>query len=118
MINSHELESKVASTSWFEAEAITTGHVSLLYSSPGSRLRHNADFDFHVFDHQMTFDYFGPVNVIRGGICGAPIIHQPTTDNDLSGALVGFYSLTTGRRTIVPSPDRFMDDGWRLAIDS
>ena len=116
-LDAYTLERYVTSESWFEVEGLTTGRVFLLYSGPGSKLRNfQTEFgDTHVFDHQLVLDWFGPENMVRGGICGAPVVHQPAPGFVMDGATVGFYFWDDGRHAIVPTLDRFIDEGWRLS---
>ena len=111
------LEMHVTNESWFEVEGMTTGRVFLLYTGPGSKLSNiPSDFgDTHVFDHQLILDWFGPENVVRGGICGAPIVHQLAPGSVLDGATVGFYFWDDGNHAIVPTLDRFINSGWQLS---
>jgi hypothetical protein len=51
---------------------------------------------------------------VRGGICGAPIVHENASGHDMDGAAVGFYFWDDGKHVIVPTLDRFIDAGWKL----
>lgn len=117
MIDAYTLERSVTAECWFEVDGMTTGRVFLLYSGPGSRLpRLQGELsETHVFEHQLTFDYFGPAKVARDGVCGAPIIHQPTSDPDLDGAIVGFFFWADVWHAVTPTLDRFLNEGWVLA---
>jgi hypothetical protein len=116
LVDAYSMERSIDSEAWFEVEGMSTGRVFLLYSGPGSKLRNlsNELTDSHVIDHQIAFDWFGPNNVVRGGICGAPIVYENAPGHDMDGAVVGFYFWDDGKHAIVPTLDRFIDAGWKL----
>jgi len=109
LIDSKTMEANLATCSWFEVEGMTTGKAQLLYSGPGSKYKGVPDElkDSYVLDHYMSFDWYGPANVVRGGICGATVVHQPCPGSILDGATIGFYCWDDGRHAVVPTLDEW-----------
>jgi hypothetical protein len=107
-------------TSWFEVDGYTCGKISLLYEGPRVRKRDLPEETINMhslaIQRDYMFYYCGIDEVdIKRGICGAPIVHQPSADTDLDGVVLGFFFLNEGPQCFVPHIDRIVADGWRVA---
>jgi hypothetical protein len=109
------IDENVTTVSWFEAEGMSSGLVTLLYSGPAIGYLNLPPYieDANVLQY-YTFTYFGPDALgVRPGLCGAPVVHEK--DDECDGAVIGFVWLNEGRDCIVAALDDLMEAGWRLS---
>ena len=107
-------------TSWFEVDGYTGGKITLLYEGPRVRKRDLPEeiINMHSLSIQRDymFQYCGIDEVeMKSGICGAPIVHEPSADSELDGVVLGFFFLNEGPLCFVPYVDRVVSDGWQIA---
>jgi hypothetical protein len=63
-----------------------------------------------------VFDYFGPnPSGSKPGLCGAPVVHEKSLNDELDGILIGFVQWNSGRDCIVAALDELLECGWQLA---
>jgi hypothetical protein len=91
IVSTLHIDEHMSTASWFEAEGMTTGHVSLLYSGPAVGY---PDLPAYVGEARIlkeyVFDYFGPnPSGAKSGLCGAPVVHEPSLNDNLDGILIG-----------------------------
>lgn len=96
---------------------MTYGLVPLLYNGPaiGYTNIFASPQDAHLIK-EYVFDYFGPDAIgVRPDLCGAPVVHEKSQNEELDGLVLGFVSSKSGRDCIVESLDEVIDSGWDLA---
>ena len=55
-------------------------------------------------------------NVQRGGLCGAPVVHQEDEDDVLSNGVIGFFYMSNFKESHVAAVDALMDEGWEIVV--
>jgi hypothetical protein len=117
LVTTEFIDENVTTASWFEAEGMSSGLVSLLYSGPAigyPKLPPYIEEANLLQDY--TFTYFGPDAVgVRPGLCGAPVVHEKAYDNKCDGVVIGFVWLNDGRDCIVTALDELLECGWKLS---
>jgi hypothetical protein len=117
LVTTEHVEKNITTTSWFEADGMSSGLVSLLYIGPaiGYPNVHPNIEERHLL-RNYTFDYFGPDALgVRPGLCGALVVHEKSDDNDCDGVVIGFVWLDNGGDCIVAALDELIESGWRLS---
>jgi len=104
-------------TTWFEVDGFTCGKVSLLDEGPrvpfGDLPVEFSDMDPVSINREYAFLFFGTDEpTVRAGICGGPVVHEPSDDPDLDGVAIGFFFMNAGGKCYVPHCDRVLADGW------
>jgi hypothetical protein len=66
---------------------------------------------------QYYFGFFGPgTGEVQPGWCGAPIVHEKTSDEESDGIVIDFVSPVSGTNIIVCALDDSIAEGWRLEV--
>jgi hypothetical protein len=47
-------------------------------------------------------------------LCGAPVVHEESFDEEVDGVVPGFVWLKCGRDLLVASLDDMIDEGWEI----
>ena len=116
------MDENIGRGSWFEAEGFTSGRVHLFYRGPAVGYLYMPPwvggtyaFKEAELSKQFEMEYLGPeVGDAQEGLCGAPVVHEETDDEDVNGIVPGFAWLKCGRDLIVAAIDDFVDDGWEI----
>jgi hypothetical protein len=117
LVTTEFIDQNVKTISWFEAEGMFCGLVSLLYGGPAIGYPNLPPYTEEAnLLQDYTLTYFGPDAVgVRPGLCGAPVVHEKLDDNKCDGAVIGFVWLNDGRDCIVAALDELVECGWRLS---
>jgi hypothetical protein len=117
LVTTEFMDKNVTTASWFEAEGMSCGLVSLLYSGPAIGYPNLPPYIEEAnLLQDYTFTYFGPDAVgVRPGLCGAPVVHEKSDDDECDGAVIGFVWLKEGRDCIVTVLDELIENGSRLS---
>lgn len=83
-------------TCWFEVDGYTGGKIDLLYEGPRVHKKDLPDelLNMHSLSLQRDYMFYDcgiDEQEIKSGICGAPITHEPSTDSELDGVVLGFF---------------------------
>lgn len=117
LVTTEFVDQNVTTALWFEAEGMSCGLVSLLYSGPaiGYPILPPYIEEANLLQ-DYTFTYFGPdVLGVRPGLCGAPVVLEKSDDDECDSAVIGFVRLNQGRDCIVAALDELIEHGWRLS---
>jgi len=121
LVSSSFMDTRIRTGTWFEAEGFTSGRVHLFYRGPAVGFAHMPSYmkDAHRFTErqprQAEMEYMGPeVGDMQEGLCGAPVVHEASTDEEVNGIVPGFAWLKCGRDLIVASVDDVIDEGWEI----
>ena len=123
LVSSKFMDEHIGMGSWFEAEGFTCGRVHLYYRGPAvgfaympSYVRDAHRFTGRPYARQTEMEYLGPeVGEMQEGLCGAPVVHEASRDEEVDGVVPGFAWLMCGRDLIVASVDDIIDEGWEIS---
>ena len=122
LVSSAFMDENIGYGSWFEAEGFTSGRVHLFYRGPAVGFVHMPPWveDAHRFTEranarQMDMEYMGPeVGETQKGLCGAPVVHEESIDEEVNGVVPGFVWLKCGRDLLVTALDDMIVEGWEI----
>jgi hypothetical protein len=111
------VEEYVGTHTWFEAEGFTTGRVHMLYMGPAVGYPEVSNYVYNsCVLRTYGLEYFGPeVGEVKEGLCGAPVVHEFTDDDNLNGIVLGFIWSRSDRDLIVAAVDELLDAGWQIS---
>jgi hypothetical protein len=123
LVTTQFVDSKLGVGTWFEAEGYTSERVHMFYSGPAvqyydARVRDGEAYELTQLrrSRQYVLENLGPdVGDAQEGLCGAPVVHEQTEDEEMDGIVLGFVWLKDDKSLVVAAVDYLVDDGWEVA---
>lgn len=114
--------SEIRTGAWYEADGMSTGMVAFqcqgIQADIPPRPAGAEEIKYCCFKHKSTWAVLGAVGsqTLVDGICGAPIVQLPCSDQGFSGGgVAGFFQLyTPGGLCSAAALDHLIEKGWSM----